>query len=109
MLQSSTGEMLPAWVNTMRRAGWGTRQVKSAVAVGARRALPALAFGALTLPDAAFAETAQLSLPEVSVIGTSPLSTVRRARPTGGGAPGAQAPPQRPHPDPRRRAAADPA
>ncbi len=53
MLQSLAGEMLQAWVSTMRRMGWGTRQVKSVLRSGARRALPALAFGALTLPDAA--------------------------------------------------------
>jgi iron complex outermembrane receptor protein len=54
---------------------------------GTRRALPALAFGALTLPAAALAETAELNLPEVNVIGTSPLSTVRSARPSTGGRP----------------------
>ena len=64
------------------------RQVVSELRSGTRRALPALAFGALTLPAVALAETAELNLPEVNVIGTSPLSTVRSARPsTGGGTP----------------------
>ena len=36
----------------------------------ARRALPALAFGAVTLPVTALAQSAEVTLPEVSVIGT---------------------------------------
>jgi iron complex outermembrane recepter protein len=47
------------------------------------RALPALAFGAATLPVTALAQSTEVTLPEVSVIGTSPLSTVRSARPSG--------------------------
>jgi iron complex outermembrane recepter protein len=47
------------------------------------RALPALVFGAVTLPVAALGQSAEVTLPEVSVIGTSPLSTVRSARPSG--------------------------
>jgi iron complex outermembrane recepter protein len=63
------------------------RHVVSELRSGTRRALPALAFGALTLPAVALAETAELNLPEVNVIGTSPLSTVRSARPSTGGTP----------------------
>jgi iron complex outermembrane receptor protein len=52
-------------------------------------ALLALLLLALTLPTAATAQTTELSLPEVNVIGTSPLSSSRPARPSpaGGGAP----------------------
>jgi iron complex outermembrane recepter protein len=64
--------------------GWGRVSIRSCPScVPACRALPALAFGAVTLPVTALAQTAEVTLPEVSVIGTSPLSTVRSARPSG--------------------------
>ena len=75
------------------------RRVVSELRSCARRALPALAFGAVTLPATALAQTAEVTLPEVSVIGTSPLSTVRSARPSGGTPrPGADAGKPRPRP-----------
>src|SRR5262245_38619496 len=70
----------------MRGAASSTSQVVSALRSSARRALPALAFG-LTLPTVASAQSPEVTLPEVNVIGTTPLSTVRSARPSGAGTP----------------------
>ncbi len=48
----------------------------------AGRVLPVLAFGTLALPASTFAQQADVTLPEVRVIGTTPLSTARTSRPS---------------------------
>jgi iron complex outermembrane recepter protein len=76
----------------MRAAASGTRQRGAAVLrAAARRALPVLASSALIWPliwpGSALAQsgTAELALPEVKVIATTPLSSVRAPRQSSGG------------------------
>ena len=61
-----------------------------------RKALRLLGFGIIAVPASAFAQTSEVTLPEVRVIGTTPLSTVRTARPTAPVSPGRRAVPAGP-------------
>src|SRR5256885_14584643 len=75
----------------MRAGGSRLRQHRAPVLpAGWRRALPMLAFGILTCPASVLAQNAEVTLPEVKIIATTPLSSVRPARQVssgGGGSP----------------------
>jgi hypothetical protein len=81
------GETASVACGDMRGSGGGI-ELGSAPIAALRKALQLLGFGIIAVPASAFAQTAEVTLPEVRVIGTTPLSTVRTARPRAPVSPG---------------------